>query len=572
MTSADTPNPESDALLADVLERLLDRSASGEEIDIDHEARQQPEIGDELRQLWAMVNVANEFSTLAESDLDPARPTATMPEQVGEYELIDELGRGGMGVVYRAHQASLDRDVAIKMILRGDWASPLDVARFRSEAESAARLEHPNIVPIYEVGEHDGLPYFSMRLIDGMTVSQRLVNGPVSSREAAQLMLPVCRAIAEAHQQGVLHRDLKPSNILVDHDNTPYITDFGLAKRIPTDADPSTPMTLTGTGAVLGTPSYMAPEQAAGQRGQVEERTDVYSLGAILYALLTGQAPFQAASPIDTMLQVLEQDPAPPRLVNPNTDADLEMIALKCLQKPIDLRYSSAEKLGDDLQAFLNNEPVSARSSQFSQVLSRAFRETHHAVVLENWGLLWMWHSLVLVALCVLTNWLQIAGFDTPWPYLWVWGAGSGLWALIFWNLRKRAGPVTFVERQIAHVWAGSMAGSVLLYVVEPIMGFQPLELSPILGLLTGAVFLVKAGILSGHFYIQAVLLFASAPLMAWIQRHADLDFSISLFGLVSGASFFFPGLKYHRQRRRGRAGRHVIRKQEDVPGGKPDA
>ena len=139
------------------------------------------------------------------------------------------------------------------------------------------------------------------------------------------------------------------------------------------------------------------------------------------------------------------------------------MIALKCLQKPIDLRYTSAEKLGDDLQAFLNNEPVSARSSQFSQVLSRAFRETHHAVVLENWGLLWMWHSLVLVALCLLTNWLQIAGFDTPWPYLWVWGAGSGLWALIFWNLRKRAGPVTFVERQIAHVWAGSMAGSILL-------------------------------------------------------------------------------------------------------------
>jgi serine/threonine-protein kinase len=160
--------------------------------------------------------------------------------------------------------------------------------------------------------------------------------------------------------------------------------------------------------------------------------------------------------------------------------------------------------------------------------------------------------------LCVLTNWLQSAGFKTPWPYLWIWGAGAGLWALIFWNLRKRSGPVTFVERQIAHVWAGSMAGSILLYLVEPILGLEPLQLSPILGLLCGAVFLVKAGILSGRFYVQAAVLFASAPLMAWVQRHAvdtgTFDYSISLFGLLSGASFFFPGLKYHRQRRRARS------------------
>ena len=558
MTSADTPPPDADALLADLLESLLDRLAAGEEIDIEHEAGLQPELAGELKQLWATVNVAAEFSTLALDDLDPAAPSPAMPASVGEYELLDELGRGGMGVVYRAHQASLDRDVAVKMILRGDWASAVDLARFRSEAESAARLEHPNIVPIYEVGEHDGLPFFSMRLIDGVTFSQRMSEGPMDSRAAAELMLPVCRAIAAAHHEGILHRDLKPSNILVDRDNTPYITDFGLAKRIPTDADPSAPDTLTGSGAILGTPSYMAPEQAAGQRGQVEERSDIYSLGGILYALITGEAPFQAATPVDTMIKVLEQDPAPPRLLNPDTDADLEMIALKCLQKPLDLRYDTADALADDLQAFLNNEPVAARSSQFSQVLSRAFRETHHAVVLENWGLLWMWHSLVLLVLCVLTNWLQSAGFKTPWPYLWIWGAGAGLWALIFWNLRKRSGPVTFVERQIAHVWAGSMAGSILLYLVEPILGLEPLQLSPILGLLCGAVFLVKAGILSGRFYVQAAVLFASAPLMAWVQRHAvdtgTFDYSISLFGLLSGASFFFPGLKYHRQRRRARS------------------
>ena len=554
MNSPNTPHPDPDAQLADLLESLLERAAAGEPIDIEHEARNVPELAEELGQLWAMVHVAAEFSKLAGDDLDPPAPLQAMPESIGEYQLLEELGRGGMGVVYRAHQASLDRDVAVKMILRGDWASEIDLARFHSEAESAARLEHPNIVPIYEVGQHEGLPYFSMRLIEGVTFSDKMADGPLDSRQAAELMLPVCRAIDAAHHEGVLHRDLKPSNILVDHENVPYITDFGLAKRIPTESDPSQPETLTGSGAILGTPSYMAPEQAAGQRGRVQEQSDVYSLGAILYALITGQPPFRANSPVDTMIQVLEQEAAPPRLLNPDIDTDLEMIAMKCLQKPIDLRYNTAGLLADDLQAFLNNEPVSARSSQFSQVLSRAFRETHHAVVLENWGLLWMWHSLVLVVLCLLTNWLQARGFDTPWPYLWVWGAGAGLWALIFWNLRKRAGPVTFVERQIAHVWAGSMAGSTLLYVIEPILGLETLRLSPILGLLTGAVFLVKAGILSGHFYVQAAILFASAPLMAWIQQHAaqtnTLDYSISLFGLLSGASFFFPGLKYHRQRR----------------------
>ena len=554
MNSPNTPHPDPDAQLADLLESLLERSAAGEPIDIEHEARNVPELAEELRQLWAMVHVAAEFSTLAGDDLDPPAPLQAMPESIGEYQLLEELGRGGMGVVYRAHQASLDRDVAVKMILRGDWASEIDLARFHSEAESAARLEHPNIVPIYEVGQHEGLPYFSMRLIEGVTFSDKMADGPLDSRQAAELMLPVCRAIDAAHHEGVLHRDLKPSNILVDHENVPYITDFGLAKRIPTESDPSQPETLTGSGAILGTPSYMSPEQAAGQRGRVQEQSDVYSLGAILYALITGQPPFRANSPVDTMIQVLEQEAAPPRLLNPDIDTDLEMIAMKCLQKPIDLRYNTAGLLADDLQAFLNNEPVSARSSQFSQVLSRAFRETHHAVVLENWGLLWMWHSLVLVVLCLWTNWLQARGFDTPWPYLWVWGAGAGLWALIFWNLRKRAGPVTFVERQIAHVWAGSMAGSTLLYVVEPILGLETLRLSPILGLLTGAVFLVKAGILSGHFYVQAAILFASAPLMAWIQQNAaqnnTLDYSISIFGLLAGASFFFPGLKYHRQRR----------------------
>jgi serine/threonine-protein kinase len=341
------------------------------------------------------------------------------------------------------------------------------------------------------------------------------------------------------------------------------VTDFGLAKRFepgpPAPGDPQHAASLTAlthSGGIVGTPGYMAPEQAAGQRGEVGVATDVYSLGAILYAMLTGRPPFQAPSPVDTVLMVLEQDPLPPRLLNPRADADLEMIALKCLQKPADLRYDTADALADDLEAYLADEPIAARSSHFSQVLSRAFRETHHAAVLENWGLLWMWHSLALVVLCVVTNAFEWFGVANRWPYVALWTVGLGWWAFIFWSLRRRGGPVSFVERQIAHVWAGSMAASCLLYAVEALLGMPVLALSPVLGLIAGMVFLVKAGILSGVFYIQAVVLFGTALVMAIIRQSDWPDFSISLFGIVSGASFFVPGLKYRRQLGRRAGGR----------------
>ncbi|MHC4875900.1 MAG: serine/threonine-protein kinase [Planctomycetota bacterium] len=556
-----------DDRLLELLDQLAKEARSGRQADVDAVVRENPDLEQDIRELWATMLLVEDFASFS-GELDAltggethALRTAAATgvpdsDRIGEYELQEELGRGGMGVVYRATQTSLGRTVALKMILRGTLASETDVARFRKEAEAAAALSHPNIVQVFEVGEHDGQPFFSMQHVDGMTLAQRLADGPLSGKEAVELLLPVCRAVAEAHAQGLLHRDLKPSNILISSSGQPYVTDFGLAKQIGGEqpaGEANALTTLTQSGAILGTPSYMAPEQAAGRRGEVSEATDIYSLGAILYAMLTGRPPFQAANPFDTVMMVLEQDPVPPRALNPKADSDLEMIALKCLQKPTDLRYANVSALADDLEAWKNHESISARSSQFTQVLSRAFRETHHAAVLENWGLLWMWHSLVVLSLCLITNALQwrdsMSDSPSRWPYMTLWCVGITVWAFIFYNLRRRSGPVTFIERQIVHVWAGSMISSMLLFFVEWQLGLRVLMLSPVIALVSGMVFLVKASLLDGRFYFQAAILFATAGAMTFIQSSSLPDVSISLYGFVSGLSFFIPGLKYYRQR-----------------------
>jgi len=275
--------------------------------------------------------------------------------ELGDYELLEEVGRGGQGVVFRARQKSLDRIVALKVISLGQWASKAHLKRFRLEAEAAAKLEHPGIVPIHEVGERDGSCYFSMKFVEGGQLDEVVRRTPISIRPAAELIAKLARTVHYAHEHGILHRDIKPGNILLDAKGDPHLTDFGLARLVESESS------VTQTLDVLGTPSYMAPEQAVGNNAAVSSVTDVYGLGAVLYQLLTGQPPFAGGATYETIKLLLDTEPRQPRLLNPKIDRDLSTICLKCLEKDPKLRYSSALALAEDLECWLKHEPIQAR-------------------------------------------------------------------------------------------------------------------------------------------------------------------------------------------------------------------
>ncbi|WP_165225015.1 serine/threonine-protein kinase [Aquisphaera insulae] len=550
---AHDPRDEDDACLVRLVEGLTASLRRGEVPDVESLAQDNPRVGDELISLWETIRLAERLSAADEEPLPRPFPLAAETDEpapdrgveFGDYVLLRELGRGGMGIVHLARETDRDRLVALKRLIGGPGASSTDLERFRVESSAAARLAHPHIVPVLRVGEHDGQPFFTMPYVDGTTLSRRLVEGPLTGLEAARLLVPICRAVHHAHGRGVLHRDLKPSNILIDRSGHPYVGDFGLAKRIDAGRDAS----LTPTGTHVGTPSYMPPEQARGssRRQPLTASLDVYSLGAILYHMITGRPPFQGAGPVETLLLVLEQDPVPPRVLNPRVSPDLEMIVLRCLQKQPEMRYASAGALADDLESYLRGEPVSARSTSLRSLASRLLGESHNASVLENWGQLWIYHSIALIVFFAATNAMHLAGVVSRWPYVALFTIGLGAWAAIFWGLRRRGGPISFVERQLVHVWGSGIVAINLVFLVETLLGVPVLSLFPMVAVTNSMLFMVKAGILSGVYYLQAAALILSIFPIVWFPRFGPM-----IFGVVAAACFWITGMKYRLRRRQG--------------------
>jgi serine/threonine-protein kinase len=437
------------------------------------------------------------------------------------YEVFEELGRGGMGVVYKARQVKAGRTVALKMILAGAHAGAAERSRFQTEAEAVARLSHPNIVQIYEVGEHDGKPFFSLELCPGGSLDKKLGGDPQQPRQAAGLVEVLARAMHAAHQHQVIHRDLKPANVLLAEDGTPKITDFGLAKKLDEAG-------RTASGAVLGTASYMAPEQAEGKR-EVGPAADVYALGAILYECLTGRPPFKAASALDTVLQVLADEPVPPAQLNGKVPPDLETICLKCLHKEPQRRYASAEALAADLERYLAGESIQARSVNLMGRIALALERSQHDIQFRAYGnmlfgfaaiallsevaVTWIIHTRQPVLLLFLTQWARVLFFG-----------------LMFWRYRPtELVPSNAAGRLMWSTWIGYLWSCVVLGVSYRVVAGWAVELDvnvyPGFAALAGLAFFVMGSNYWGWCYAFG-LAFSGLPFLMTVDlRWAPIEF-----------------------------------------------
>jgi serine/threonine-protein kinase len=475
--------------------------------------------------------------TTAPGDLEG--PTVPLPAVAGGepmdpaipgYEVLGVLGRGGMGVVFKARQLKAARLVALKMVLTGEMAEPGVKDRFAAEARAAAGLKHPNIVTIYEVGEHAGRQYFTMELVSGGSLAEQVAQGPLPSRRAAEIVLAVGRAVHHAHQHKVIHRDLKPANILLDETGQPHVADFGLAKRLDAEVKRTRP------GTVIGTPGYLAPEQAAARGDEQTPATDVYGLGAVLYALLTGRPPFQAETLLETLTQVKGQPPAPPRLLNPNIDRDVETICLKCLEKAPGDRYASAAQVAEELDRSLRGEPIEARPPGWVQSLSRGLGKRREVLDPLSWSRLSFLNGIVGFCTHSAVYCLTQTGKSAP-LFVPLMAVNGALSVLLTWAyLVRRRRPFTPDERDLSCVYGYFALTVFVLYALAyPWQDDNVLAVYPPLGLLCGLYYLVVARLYWGPLYLHGAIYYALALLMALTTAWAPLEFAV----VSAGHSFF---------------------------------
>jgi serine/threonine-protein kinase len=538
--------------VSELLLRWEELRARGQPPSAEELCRDRPELVDEVRRhiraLEAVYRVPAGRSGQAETLAALAGPSSAASVPPG-YEVLEELGRGGMGVVYKARQVALNRVVALKMILTGAHAGARERNRFKAEAEAGARLSHPHIVAVYEVGEHQGTLFLALEFCAGGSLEKRLDGTPLPPRQAADLVRTLARAVEVAHQAGVVHRDLKPANVLLAGAGglggqpgqgpakpqaaeqavagaVPKVADFGLAKRLDEQGQ-------TQTGEVLGTPSYMAPEQAAGRSRAIGPATDVYALGAILYELLTGRPPFRGASLMETLDQVLSQAVLPPSLLQHRVPRDLELICLKCLHKLPQDRFPTAAALADDLDRFLAGEPVSVRAGVVVERVARLLGRSYHDVRFHGWSarLLWLASFPLLAQVPVFI--LAVTGRPVMAAALLA-SLGSAAAVVIGLGLGRWRDPTGPAERQMWSILFGQLLALTLMAVVSwPVCNAEALALYPRWAILTGLVFFIMGAGYWGGFYLLGLAFFVMAVLMSLWPEGAPLGMGVLMAGAL---------------------------------------
>jgi serine/threonine protein kinase len=542
---------ESQQRLESAIAAYLEEAARGNQPDPNEMLAAHPELADELRHFLddhqQAMHLADSWRLDVGLETD-VRSVATAspgmePIRFGDYELLGEIARGGMGVVYKARQISLNRVVAIKMILQGQLAAVEDVERFHLEAKAVAKLAHPHIVVVHDVGQCGDQHYFAMEYVEGESLAQRIRQGPCSFSTTAEHVEQVAQAVHFAHQNGVVHRDVKPSNVLIDPSGRARVTDFGLAKHIDRGQE------LTLTGQIMGTPAYMAPEQITNSRGQIGPACDVYALGALLYELLTGRPPFRGRDHFETLLQVLECDPQSPRLLNPNVPRELEMICLKCLEKQPQHRYASAADVADDLRQFLAGDSISLSSPKLVDRLVRTLERSHYDREFHTWSRLLVhlaWLSLVTHALVFLNRFAlpsrQLGGLIV------IRGLEVVGMAVLLWVLRRQWYPVRgAAARQLLSLWLGYMAGSVVLLAITnlltpPGVAFDDFRAYPPMAVLASLLFMMLGSSYWGYCYlIGSIFLVLAIVMTVWLPA-APL-----LFGVAWAASLLTLSIRLGR-------------------------